>query len=254
MAAWKQGAATAGILAIALAAGGTALADPDSKVEKQVELFERILDDTFVESPNWLVQGQHESRGRYRAGQGARFSIDASLVGGGGHWGGKWWNGWDGDWDDHVIIIHEGDDADDVDSKADSETRHAVKKKWLEHQLKRQERLYSRGKAEVVDAILEYGEVLSAVPDTEYLTIEVDLGNEDPSREGPLEPVLQGEDDRRARLRGRQDRREDHGRAHRGHGVLSSPRLRGRGRASREAEGVWSRGLRGPPPFAILPA
>ena len=36
MAAWKQGVATAGILAIALAAGGTALADPDSKVEKQV--------------------------------------------------------------------------------------------------------------------------------------------------------------------------------------------------------------------------
>ena len=180
MAAWKQGPAIAGALAIALAASGTALADPDSKADRQIELFERILDDVFVESPNWLVQGQHESRGRYRAGQGARFSIDASLVGS-GYWGGKWWKGWDDDWDDHVIIIHEGDldDDDDVkDSKKSKETRKSVEKKWSERALKRQERLYSRGKAEVIDAILEYGEVLTAVPDTEFITIEVDLGNE----------------------------------------------------------------------------
>lgn len=188
MRAWKHGRATAGcVLALALATGGTAFADPDSKIDRQVELFERILDDVFVESPNWLVQGQHESRGRYRAGQGARFSIDASLV---GHWDGDWWDGFGKHWGDRVVIINDDDDDDDDnDSKSDRETRRSVKKHWMERQLKREERLYSRGKSELIDAVLEYGEVLSSLPDAEFLTIDVDLGNAEVFEEKDLQSL-----------------------------------------------------------------
>ncbi|MFN8176700.1 MAG: hypothetical protein U0167_02170 [bacterium] len=192
MGSWKQGTTvTAGcVLAIALATSGTARADGDRKMDRQIELFERILDDVLVESPNWLVQGHHEARGRYHAGEGVRFSFDASLTSGGDRWmDGKWWRGLWRD-DDRVVIIR-GDDDDDEkadrddkkaerdEKKSDRDDRRALRKSWIDHELKRQERLYKRGKAELVDAILQDAELLKAVPDAEFITIDVDLRNND---------------------------------------------------------------------------
>ena len=168
------GLATAMVLALGWT--GAAVAGPEAKIDRQIEVFERVLDDAFVQSPNWLVQGQHESRGRYRSGEGARFRIDASLVGGNGWSSSKWWKGWGSD-DDRVIIIH-GDDVDDYD-KMDRAERKEQLKKVRERSAKRDERLYSRGKAELVDTMMDFGDLLSAVPDGESLTIEVDLERAD---------------------------------------------------------------------------
>jgi hypothetical protein len=151
-------------------------------MDRQIELFERILDDVLVESPNWLVQGHHETRGRYHAGEGVRFSFDASLTSGwGDHWmDGRWWKGLWHD-DDHVVILRGDDDddekADQDDKKVSRDDRRALRKSWIDHELKREERLYKRGKAELVDAILQNAELLNAVPDAEFITIDVDLGN-----------------------------------------------------------------------------
>ncbi len=160
-------------LALTLVAAGPAAADPDRKMDRQIELFERVLDDVLVESPNWLVQSRKESRGRYRAGEGALFRVDASLVNS-GHWGSsKWWNGWWDD-DDRIIVIDD-DDWDEDDDKPRSEKR----KKWMDRVLKREERMYSRGKSEIVEAIADYGDLLSGVPAGESLVIEVDLERAD---------------------------------------------------------------------------
>jgi hypothetical protein len=169
--------ATFGALALALTLGAAApaAADDDRKMDRQIELFERVLDDALVESPNWLVQSQREARGRYRAGQGATFRVDASLVGsnwGGSKWFGNWW-----DDDDRIIIIGDDDwdEDDDADRKSSREKRVEKKKKWLDRQLKRDERLYSRGKVEILETIADYGDVLSGVPAGESLVIEMDL-------------------------------------------------------------------------------
>ena len=177
MAAGRNGAAgLATAVVLALAWSGTAVAGPDAKVDRQIEVFERVLDDAFVQSPNWLVQGQHESRGRYRAGEGARFRIDASLVGGNRWSHSKWWKGWGGD-DDRIIIIH-GDDVDDYDVEDRAERREHVKK-LRDREAKRDERLYSRGKAELVEMMMDFGDLLTALPDAETLSIEVDLERAD---------------------------------------------------------------------------
>lgn len=190
MAAGRNGAA--GIAtAIVLAVGwnGTALAGPDSKMDRQIDVFERVLDDVYVESPNWLVQGQHETRGRYRAGEGARFRTDASLTG--NRWGGsKWWNGWLSDDDDRVIIIH-GDDIDEIEKWDDGDRaeRKEQVKKLRDRQSKRDERLYSRGKSELIEAMMDFGDLLTSVPDNEYLTIEVDLERADYFDDAALESL-----------------------------------------------------------------
>ena len=177
MAAGRIGAAgLATAMVLALGWNGTALAGPEAKIDRQMEVFERVLDDAFVQSPNWLVQGQHESRGRYRSGEGARFRIDAALVGG-NHRGSKWWGNWWDD-DDRVIVIH-GDDVDDWDLDDDDPADRAERKEHLkklrDRHAKHEERLYSRGKAELIDTLMDFGDLLSAVPDGESLTLEVHL-------------------------------------------------------------------------------
>ncbi len=177
MAAGRMSAAGLAVAAtMVLAWAGSAAAGPSDKIDRQVEVFERVLDDVYVESPNWLVQGQHETRGRYRSGEGARFRTDASLVGG-TRWGGsKWWkNSW---WDDDRVIIIDKDDWDEWDDEDKADRKERVSK-MRERHAKRDERLYGRGKAELIEAMMDFGDLLTAVPDNEYLTVEVDLERAD---------------------------------------------------------------------------
>jgi len=170
MGAGRNGAvwAVGGAIALVLSAWSPSAAGPDRKLDRQIELMERVLDDVLVESPNWLVQGHHETRGRYRSGEGARFRFDASLVGSGRWHGSKWWKGW---LDHDDVIVIDRDDWEDMDR----DERKELRQDWSDRQVKRDERLYQRGKAELVDAILDYGDLLTAVPDGESLVIDVDL-------------------------------------------------------------------------------
>jgi len=166
------GTAALGLMVLA----GTAQAGPDSrKMDRQIELFERVVDDMLVESPNWLVQGRHETRGRYRSGEGARFTFDAGLVHRGwrGSWGGgKWWKSFlhdDGD-----VIVIDRDDWDDMDDKDIAELRKDSKesrKNYQERVTKRQARLYERGKTEMVELLADFGDLLSTVPDNETVQL-----------------------------------------------------------------------------------
>ncbi|MBZ0268815.1 hypothetical protein K8I85_11715 [bacterium] len=171
-----------GVLALA----ATASAGPDSrKQDRQIDLFERIVDDMLVESPNWLVRDSHEARGRYRSGQGARFTFDARLVhrgwsgGWDNHWGGKWWKNILVKGDDDVIVI-DRDDWEDMDDEDLSELRKESRdsrKKYRDRSLKRQERLYERGKAELIETLADFGDVLTTLPDGESVELVVYLGD-----------------------------------------------------------------------------
>ncbi len=48
-----------------------------------------------------------------------------------------------------------------------------------ERSLKKQERLYSRGKAEIVETLLDFGDALTVLKDDEWVTIEVYLDDAD---------------------------------------------------------------------------
>ena len=155
---------------------GTATADDSRKQDRQIDVFERIVDDMLVESPNWLVQGRHETRGRYRSGEGARFTFDASLVyrGWRSGWsgGGKWWRFWDHD-DDDVIIIDRDDweDLDDDELLSLRRDRRELREKHLDRVLRREERLYKRGKSEMVDVLADFGDLMTTLPDNESIEL-----------------------------------------------------------------------------------
>lgn len=170
-----------GVLALA----AVATAGPDSrKQDRQIDLFERIVDDMLVESPNWLVQGSHESRGRYRSGEGARFTFDARLVhrGFGRSWGGgKWWKNILIDGDDDVIVI-DRDDWEDMDDEELADLRkdsRESRKSYRERSLRRQERLYERGRQELVETLADFGDVMTTIPDGESLSLVAYLGSGD---------------------------------------------------------------------------
>lgn len=172
-----------GVLVLAAAAA----ASPDSrKQDRQIDLFERVVNDMLVESPNWLVQSSHEARGRYRSGEGARFTFDARLVhngwSGNRHWGGgKWWKNILVDHDDDVIII-DRDDWEDMDDKEIDDLRRNSKEsrtKYLERSMKRQARLYERGKSELVELLGDFGDLLTTVPDGESVKLVAYLGYSD---------------------------------------------------------------------------
>jgi hypothetical protein len=159
-----------------LAMAGDATADPTSrKLERQLGLFERVLDDMLVDSPNWLVQSHRETRGVYVDGHGVIFTFDASLTGSGwsfGH-GDKWWNWWRDDDDGRRVIVIDDDwEDEDEDERAD---RRSERSEWYERDMARQERRYTRGKSEVVETIVDFADLLTEVPDAEYLEIEAFL-------------------------------------------------------------------------------
>jgi hypothetical protein len=172
---WQTAALAGAIGTIALLGSATAQAGPgDRKTDRQIEIFETVLDEMLVDSPNWLVQGHRNARGRYKSGEGVRFIFDAGLVN--GEFGNSWWGGFSkgklrfgrdhdwGDWDDW--------DRDDDETRDERRER---RQEWRDRELTRQERIYKRGKTEVVDVLMDFGDVLTTVPDNEWIEISIDL-------------------------------------------------------------------------------
>jgi hypothetical protein len=162
--------ATLGFVALA----GDAQAGPRNKMDRQIRLMERILDDMLVESPNWLVRSSHEARGSYDDGEGVLFTFDADLVHSG--YGKKFWK-WNW-WGDDIRIEIDDDDYDD-DDRDRRRDRREERKRMEERSLRKQERLYNRGKTEIVETLLDFGDALTVLGDDEWVTVEVYLDDAD---------------------------------------------------------------------------
>ena len=160
----------------ALAFPSDAWAGPTSrKMDRQIDLFERVVDEMLVDSPNWLVRGRNNARGSYVDGHGLMVTFDATLV----NWdhgyhdsGWKWWKK-----GRRVYVIDEDDWEDEDEDREARDERRSSHDKWFEHEMKKQERLYGRGKTEIIDVILDFGEFMSTLKDTDYLEIEAFLGS-----------------------------------------------------------------------------
>lgn len=194
------------LLAGVLALGSTSTAfagEKRTKVERQIGIMESMIDDMLVDSPNFLVRGAHETRSFEMEDYGAVFLFDASLT--------SFW--WDEDshgphldfWPfaggkDRVvvlkdkdkkqkeilingnrIVIRDGDvyfedpegelkkfsEKDDLKSMSRAELREAQAKK------------YERAKQELIDVLLEAGDVLRAIPAGQAVKIVADFQDMD---------------------------------------------------------------------------
>jgi len=156
--------AACGLLLVAVTAQ-TAQAGPEDRRERQISVFERALDDMLVESPNWLVRNGEPTYGYYVDDHGAVFSFRASLVSRHNNWGESWWKFW-------------GDDDDDEDYDRNSRS--------YDREVERQARRYESGKEEIIETILDFGEVLGSMSDTDVLEISVKLRSAPYFRENDL--------------------------------------------------------------------
>jgi hypothetical protein len=177
---WAVPLAFAAALACSLMLGSKASANdedrPTRKMERQIAAFERMVDEALVDSPNLLVPSRNEARGMYMDGYGLIVSFECSLVGSDMSFDHdrSWWSGWWGDDDDRVIVI-DNDWDDEIDEEDLDEDDRKALKKWREKSLSRQEKRYTRGKAELVDALIDHAEILSSLKSDDWVELQGSL-------------------------------------------------------------------------------
>jgi len=181
--AWAPALLALIILAVLLAAPAPASADKSAskKLAREIDIMERTLDDVLVDSPYILVSSHEVTKGVYVPEYGVIFTFDMSLVAG-RHDGWRWW-GSNIDIDEHddrIVIRRHGRWDDDDDAEKSNDKRDAKdKKSWWERREADSKRCYERGKTEIVDAVLDYGDMMTALADDQWVLIAADLdGNE----------------------------------------------------------------------------
>jgi hypothetical protein len=168
---WVLGIAAAGALGLASGAD----AEVSAKLEKQIQVMERILDEVLVDSQNVLVGSHNPSNGVYLDEFGVVFSIEAALLpmdrrGGFWDWNkmkmhkedGKWVIDFNDDEDDSSNDKADKDDEDDADDEAKTDAE-----------------LYQGAKEELITALLEYGDTLAGLQDNQSVAIAVFMDTDD---------------------------------------------------------------------------
>jgi hypothetical protein len=144
------------------------------KMLKQIGVMEQILDQVLIDSPNFLVPGRGNARGIYLGEFGVLLTFEASLVE-------KDWDDW-GDWGNsfkvetdekgnRVIIIPDPEDGDE-------EGRKEIRDRGRQR-APSEERLYTAGKLEIEDLLLDYAGTLTALRDEHSVAVAAFLKDSD---------------------------------------------------------------------------
>lgn len=176
---------------------------PHAKFNRQLTVFERVLDDVLVDSEYALVTHDRNAHGAYLPGHGALFAFDFSLVGrswgpalalGGGD-GVRFFHSLPGDGDVDFFEFEDEDEEDDDDDKnrdkdkdKDKEDKKRERRRakarierfgrhgrWSElddDELKKHRtRQYGKVKLELIDTLGEYGDILEGLPADEWVSL-----------------------------------------------------------------------------------
>ncbi|MGQ0720325.1 MAG: hypothetical protein ACT4PE_01985 [Candidatus Eiseniibacteriota bacterium] len=179
---------TGAVVAILCAFAGeeaSAVAPPSSrKMAQQIEVMEKILDQVLLDSPNFLIRGTPVARGVFIPSFGALFSFDASLTG--EDWEHlKNWSFPGFKIEEHdgkkVIIIDEDGDVvtEEIEGPEDYEADDDRSRDPRDRRRDRQERTYGRGKTEIVDVLLDYGETLSTLEPNQWVAVMAHITDEE---------------------------------------------------------------------------
>jgi hypothetical protein len=177
--------ALGGVLALGLSAAAARAADPPggAKVERQIGVMEKILDKVLLDSPNFLVSGGENTRGIYLSELGALFTFEAALTNQGfdvksylHSLGNRFEVKTDED-GNQVIVIRKGD------GKKDKKEKDSAEEAEMMSELKDAEQTLEQGREELIEALLDYGETLTALGDGQSVVIAAFLPDTDLSRE-----------------------------------------------------------------------
>jgi len=186
--AWLPALLAIGIFVALFAAPTPAGADRSTaskRLLREIDIMERTLDDVLVDSPYILVSSSNGvTKGVYVPEYGVIFTFDMNLVA--SRYNVFGWRGWNGadvvdiDEDGDKIVIHRrhgwDDDDDDEDEKAkDTKDTAADKKSWAERREAEAKKCYERGKNEIIETLVDYGDMLTSLGDDQWILIAADL-------------------------------------------------------------------------------
>lgn len=155
------------------------------KLNREIGIMERTIDEVLIESPNLLVSGGAMTDGIYVGDYGVVFTVDASPIPQG--WRSSGW------FSNHVEFEDEGDriivykdkhgwDEDDgdegKDAKKDAKARGKREKErfdWFAKRTDHEKKMYERGKEELRDVLVDYGDMLSSLRDDQSIVLAVQL-------------------------------------------------------------------------------
>ncbi len=175
--------AALGVWAVAAQADG----EVPRRLERKINVMEKVINEVLRESPFWLVGGGGDyTRSIYLEPYGVIFAFDATLVDRG--FGGLGWSTFDGiEWlenlddirieqdGDKVIVYRDPDRRRDED---DDEEELSIEELRQRREERASER-YEEGKEELIDVLMDYGDTLTELQDDHYVTIAVYLDDED---------------------------------------------------------------------------
>ena len=158
------------ILIVLLLASTAVFAQGDrgsEKLQKQISIMEKIIDEAMVESANALVKSTHPTRGVYLEGYGPVFALEVGLV----------------DerfkWDKLSKLLEFGDGYSVVKEEKEEggETIITIKKKKggedvvVDEEVVSAEKRWTLVKEELVEVIRDYGDTIARAKPDEWFTI-----------------------------------------------------------------------------------
>ncbi len=169
--------------AVFMAVAGPAAGDKpagEKRRAREIGIMERTIDEVLVESRNLLVGGRSVTQGLYLDGIGAVFTFSMDVIP--LNWGLGEFSWWDEshhveveDDGERIIIYKSG--RDDGDEKGEKSERKTSKRSRSRDEAEKKAReRYAEGKAELVDALLDYGaETLGSLADGEWVVLAARL-------------------------------------------------------------------------------
>jgi len=156
---------------------------PD-RLKRQIGVMEKILDEVLVDSPNLLVYSHAAARGVYLDEFGVVFTVEASLVEKDKKDGNWIFGGYSVKEKDGKIVVEAPPDDQDKDSDKDSDSGDGKDLvidlgKLQARQTQRDADLYQKGKSELLDTLMDYGETLTALGDNQSVAVAAFLKDSD---------------------------------------------------------------------------
>ncbi len=167
------------------------------RLERKINVMEKVLNEVLRESPNWLVGGGGDyTRSVYLDEFGVIFAFDATLVSKGL---GSGYIDFDGlsilkDLKD-IRIEQDGDKVvvfrdSNKDGKKDEEDEGLTFEQLREKRREREADRYAKGKDELIETLIDYGDTLTELRDDQFVAITAFLENIDLLEEGEITHLI----------------------------------------------------------------
>jgi hypothetical protein len=156
------------------------------RLERKINVMEKVLNEVLRESPYWLVGGGGDyTRSVYLEEFGVIFSFDASLISNSADSGNIELNGLSFLKDLKDIRIEQDGDKvivyrdNDKDGKKDADDEGLTFEELRDKRREREANRYEEGKDELIDTLIDYGDTLNELRDSQFVAITAFLENID---------------------------------------------------------------------------